>query len=64
MNDLETARVTFTCTHCGTVNELTAAYLPVGTLIHCSKCRISIAPLGVLLGKDIQLYDTRELLSA
>lgn len=51
MNDLETVRVTFTCSHCGTVNELTASHVHDGTVIHCSKCGSSVAPLGALRAK-------------
>lgn len=48
MNALETVRVTFTCSHCGSVNELTAAHLHEATMIHCSRCTTSVAPLGLL----------------
>lgn len=51
MNDLQTVRVTFTCTHCGSVNELTAAHLHEATMIHCSRCSASVAPLHVLSRK-------------
>ena len=51
MNDLQAVRVTFTCAHCGSVNELTAAHLHEATIIHCSRCTASVAPLHVLSGK-------------
>jgi DNA-directed RNA polymerase subunit RPC12/RpoP len=51
MNDLETVRVTFTCSRCGSINELTAAHLHEATMIHCSRCSNSVAPLGVLSRK-------------
>lgn len=53
MNDRETVRVTFKCTHCGSVNELTAARLHEATMIHCSHCAASVAPLAVLAGKPV-----------
>ena len=48
MNDIETVRVTFTCSHCGSTNELTTAHVHQGTVIHCSQCSASVAPLGEL----------------
>jgi peptide subunit release factor 1 (eRF1) len=48
MNDRETIRVTFTCSHCSSTNELTAADVHEATVIHCSHCGASIAPLGLL----------------
>lgn len=48
MNDLHTVRVTFTCSHCGSINELTVAHLHDATMIHCSRCTASVAPLGLL----------------
>jgi len=48
MNDFQTVRVTFTCGHCGSINELTAAHVHEGTVIHCSRCSASIAPLRLL----------------
>jgi uncharacterized paraquat-inducible protein A len=48
MSDPETIHVTFTCSHCGCVNELTAAHVHTSTVIHCSRCRASIAPLALL----------------
>ena len=52
MNNIETVRVTFICDHCGSPNELTAAYLHEATIIHCSRCSTSVAPLAVLLNKS------------
>ena len=54
MNDLATVRVTFTCPHCGSTNELTAAYVHEATVVHCSKCRASIAPLRLLSQRPAQ----------
>ena len=48
MNDLRATRITFTCTRCGSTNELTAAHLHQSTMIHCSHCSASVAPLGIL----------------
>jgi DNA-directed RNA polymerase subunit RPC12/RpoP len=48
MNDLETIRITFTCSRCGAINELTAAHVHEATVIHCSRCGASVAPLGLL----------------
>jgi transcription elongation factor Elf1 len=48
MNDLRTVRITFTCAHCGSTNELTAAHLHEATMIHCSRCSTSAATLGML----------------
>jgi DNA-directed RNA polymerase subunit RPC12/RpoP len=48
MTSLKTVRVTFTCSHCGSINELTAAHLHEGTMIHCSRCSSSVAPIGLL----------------
>lgn len=48
MTNSKAVRVTFTCVHCGSVNELTAAHLHEGTMIHCSRCSSSVAPLGLL----------------
>jgi uncharacterized metal-binding protein len=48
MNDFETVRVTFTCSHCSSVNELTAAIVHEATVIHCSRCATAVAPLGLL----------------
>jgi transcription elongation factor Elf1 len=48
MNDLHPVHVTFTCAHCGTTNELTAAHLHAATIIHCSHCATAIAPLATL----------------
>jgi DNA-directed RNA polymerase subunit RPC12/RpoP len=64
MADLETVRITFTCSHCGAINELTAAYVHEGTVIHCSRCRASIAPLGLLLHRHPQPQHPAELLKA
>lgn len=48
MNDIGTIRVTFTCSHCGSTNELTAAHVHQSTLVHCSRCSASVARLGEL----------------
>ena len=48
MTIIDTVRVTFTCSHCGSTNELTAAYVHQCTVIHCSRCSASVAPLGEL----------------
>ena len=62
MNDLDTVRVTFVCSHCGAINELTASHVHDGTVVHCSKCRASVAPLGLL--RDKANRETRELSKA
>jgi len=51
MTDPLTVRVTFTCAHCGTTNELTAAHLHEATVVHCSRCSTAVAPIGHLRDK-------------
>ncbi len=51
MNDIDTIRVRFTCSHCGSSNELTAAHVHQGTVIHCSRCSAPVARLGELCQK-------------
>ena len=48
MTDSETIRISFTCAHCGSTNELTATHVHEATVIHCSRCGASVAPLGRL----------------
>ena len=63
MTDLETVHITFTCLHCGSVNELTANHLHDATVIHCSRCRTAVGPLAFL--RDHPAPDYRaELLRA
>jgi peptide subunit release factor 1 (eRF1) len=51
MDDLHAVHVTFTCSHCGTANELTTAWVHHATVIHCSHCATAIAPLALLHDK-------------
>lgn len=51
MTDVDTVRVTFTCSHCGSTNELTATHVHSGTIIHCSRCSVSAGALGDLCQK-------------
>jgi DNA-directed RNA polymerase subunit RPC12/RpoP len=48
MTNSQTIRISFTCSHCGSINELTASHVHEATVIHCSRCRASVAPLGLL----------------
>lgn len=63
MTDLETIHITFTCSHCGSTNELTASHVHQATVIHCSRCRASVAPLG-LLQKQSEPERPAELIKA
>ena len=63
MNVLQTIRVTFTCSCCGSTNELTATHVHEGTLIHCSRCSSSVARLADLLQHEAAPA-RRELVSA
>ena len=67
MNDFETVRVTFTCSRCSSVNELTAAWVHEATVIHCSRCATAVAPLGLLRrgqARSNPRFDTHQLVDA
>lgn len=63
MTDSETIHISFTCSHCGSTNELTATHVHEATVIHCSSCRAAVAPVG-LLNKRAEPEHPGELVEA